>query len=396
MRSTYIGLTEGMRGRVVATAIGAVCLFVLIGRSAPADEPQTTPPPAQEGQVQPQKAASPQETGEVQERAVPEFGISGMQLFTESPTELWPGPFAIRTYLKRTFVTANSGGGLNTDALNTIAVVPAVDGRFRFRFRQPDFVTILTGRNYFVSATGGAGLGDPQVADTISMATTRQVLADDALFRIEGPSAIGQFVIKTFRGNYLTAVDGGGRPTGAFRASARTATMNEMFQIIKCGSLGSGFTYALKPKRSGYDPVTKTDKPYFLIAKNGGGRTADAMSTFSGLNNYAKFKLMLQGNGTYALQTSNGINYVTAREGGGLSRGDKKGDTLQTNRTQIGAWEQFKIVDQGDCSYAIQTSGGWYLAASGSGLISTRISFPKEAFKETGYDGEWELIMIGL
>lgn len=387
-----------------------VSLFVLCGllnsstvSQTMADEPVMSSnapeaPPATEAtsQAPAQDQSKPAEGAEVQERAVPEFGIPGMQLFTESPTELWPGQFAIRTYLKRTFVTANGGGNLNSDALNTIAVIPAVDGRFRFRFKQPDFATIQTRLNYFVSATGGAGLGDPQVADIISMATTRTVLADDALFRIEGPTAIGQFYIKTYRGNFLSAVDGGGRPTGAFRASARTATMNEMFQIIKCGSLGSGFTYALKPKRSGYDPVTKTDKPYFLIAKNGGGRTVDAMSTFSGLNNYAKFKLILQSNGTYALQTSNGTNYVTAREGGGLSRGDKKGDNLQTNRTQVGPWEQFKIVDQGDCSYAIQTSGGWYLASSGSGLISTRISFPKEAFKETGYDGEWELIMVGL
>ena len=62
-------------------------------------------------------------------------------------------------------------------------------------------------------------------------------------------------------------------------------------------------------------------------------------------------------------------------------------DNLVTDRTQVQAWEKFRFVDQGNCSYAIQTVSGYYLgktnAAPGTalGVFSTNISDIKYAIK---------------
>jgi len=83
---------------------------------------------------------------------------------------------------------------------------------------------------------------------------------------------------------------------------------------------------------------------------------------------------------------------MTTVEGGGLAGGLN----LQTDRTQVQAWEQFKIVEQSNCAYTIQTTSGFYLAVGGGGTkISTRISDPNAA-PSIGYKAKFELIMIGL
>ena len=76
--------------------------------------------------------------------------------------------------------------------------------------------------------------------------------------------------------------------------------------------------------------------------------------------------------GTYALQTANGGNYVTAVNGGGLVQGSATWNILQTNRTQVQAWEKFRLVDQGEGTYAIQTASGYYLGLyrNSSGIFS--------------------------
>ena len=104
-------------------------------------------------------------------------------------------------------------------------------------------------------------------------------------------------------------------------------------------------------------------------------------------NNWQKFRLMRQSNGSYGLLTSNGVNYVTAIQGGGLASGMKTYDDLVTDWTQVQAWEKFRFVDQGDCTYAIQTVSVYYLgkstAAPGTalGVFSTNVSDVKNATK---------------
>jgi hypothetical protein len=92
-----------------------------------------------------------------------------------------------------------------------------------------------------------------------------------------------------------------------------------------------------------------------LRALDGGGRTtADAISVNGYLtaaprqpyDDWARFRLIRQVDGSYALQTSKGY-YVTAVNGGGVVMGPKTPVVLQTDRTQVQDWEKFRIVDTG-------------------------------------------------
>ena len=136
----------------------------------------------------------------------------------------------------------------------------------------------------------------------------------------------------------------------------------------------------------------KGDFVSFLTALGGSGLASQAMTAYSGLQSGSKFKLMRQSDGTYALQTSNGVNYVTAVGGGGVA----SGGNLHTDARQVQAWEKFKLVEQPNCSYTIQTVSGFYLAVGpGSSTISTRISDPNAA-PTIGYNAKFELIMLVL
>jgi hypothetical protein len=97
--------------------------------------------------------------------------------------------------------------------------------------------------------------------------------------------------------------------------------------------------------------------------------------------------------GSYALALPgrNQTNYVTAVGGGGLA----SGDNLHTDATQVKAWERFRIVDQGDCTYTIQTVNGWYLAIGPHDAKSTRISDPSLA-PSIGYNARFELVMTDV
>jgi len=93
-----------------------------------------------------------------------------------------------------------------------------------------------------------------------------------------------------------------------------------------------------------------------------GGRIKDGIyAAFFSYPNAAQYKLIRQDDGSYALQTSNGIIYVTAVDGGGLAHGTAESDNLHTDATRVGAWEKFRITDQGNCTYTIQTVSGYYL-----------------------------------
>jgi hypothetical protein len=106
------------------------------------------------------------------------------------------------------------------------------------------------------------------------------------------------------------------------------------------------------------------------------------------------FTLIRQSDESYALQISDGVNYVSAVGGGGYASGTgtPDGANLSTNRTQVQRWERFRIVDRGNCTYTIQTANGWYVAVGPGGNISTRISDPDGA-PSISYNAEFELIM---
>src|SRR5205823_4521313 len=119
-----------------------------------------------------------------------------------------PGEFAIRTYLKNTYVTARDGGRHTIDALVTAAATLGPNEKFKLTTIQPDYTTIQAPRGYYVSAVGQGGRNFPPGE---VLQTERTSLADDALFVLDGPGTAGGSNIQTFNGHFLTALGGGGK-----------------------------------------------------------------------------------------------------------------------------------------------------------------------------------------
>lgn len=138
-------------------------------------------------------------------------------------------------------------------------------------------------------------------------------------------TASAMYALQTVNGNYLTAVNGGGKTTDAIRSDAITITENEKFNLIP----QSGNWYALQ---------TSNGINYFT-AVGGGGQAANAISSdATAITKYEMFSLIPQGGDQYALQTANG-NYLTAVGGGGQNT-----DAIHSDATFITGNEMFKLI----------------------------------------------------
>ena len=306
-----------------------------------------------------------------------------------------PGQFAIRTRNAGTFVSARLSGGQNLDALITPSKVLNVTNRFSFEGYLSPPSRLKTYSGNYVVAVGGGGIGASLDLYTFYTIPTVPPTNNFAFFEIHGPDPTGLFTITTLTGNYVTAVDGGGQSTSAFHTDAVKASTWEQFYITAVGNLGSLYTYAIRPVASVYDGDNPPLYGRYLSATSGGGLiTGNAITPVYGLGAATRFKLVLLGNGTYAIQTSNGVNYVTADQGGGLAHGSPTDGNLQTNRTIAQAWEEFEFVAQADGTYAIRTSSGFYIGVQLYGVnISTRISDLAAAYN-IGYTAKFELVML--
>jgi hypothetical protein len=392
----------------ITFAIGLLLLLVACTRDSrpPSAQPEATTRVV--GEAESAKGQSP--PVEIQERAVPRVdaiqGITTQKMNPPKtavpavplvpatpplPVSALPGQFAFGTF-RGTYLTAVGGGGRTTDVVRTDATAIGPWEQYRLFLVQgggvPQQYAIQTaGSNYFTAVDGGGHASNAVHSDAT------QVRAWET-FRFYLDQRGWRNSIQTVNTHYLSAVGGGGKTTDAIHADAVRPDNWESFYIWKCGDLGSGFQYA----------ISAVSTPYgFLFAYGGGGRVstqagvvvAGAVGVLSDYNlrpapfdnSWQRFRLMRQSDGSYALQTSNGMNYVTAIQGGGLPSGTKTYDNLVTDRTQVQAWEKFKFVDLGDCSYAIQTVSGNYLgkstAAPGTalGLFATNVSDIKNATK---------------
>ena len=317
-----------------------------------------------------------QSSEEVQERAV------GPALSLKTPTDtkvppLLPGHFAFKTFYGY-WVTALGGGGRTSDAFRTTAKQVQAWEKFRLMPLGYQHYAIVTPTGHLVTAVdGGNRIAEPVLQSTRTAATNSE------WFLLFMDYNSGGRNIRTISTKYLTAVGGGGKTTNPFHTDAVKADRWEWFGLYKCGDLGSGYQYAI---------VNPSGGP--LRARDGGGHTtADAISVSGYLSapprqpydDWARFRLIRQNDGSYALQTSKGY-YVTAVNGGGVVMGPKTPVVLQTDRTQVGDWEKFRIVDFGDCTYTIQTLSGWYFDAS---KYSTGRS-------DINYATKFSLFMFGL
>jgi hypothetical protein len=360
-----------------------VCFLIGLAGRAVAD-PLTSSSIAQAKQGKGQPAS-----GKVQERRVAPRQITPALLLS------WPGEFALRTQ-KGFYVTAVDGGGRTADPiLLTTATTAGPWEKFKFPVTYPDMPhdkSIQTSNGNYLTALNGGGLtgGAFHTDATQARDWERFRLLDLSV----GNFAPSFYALYTSKGFYVTAVGAGGKSADAFHTDAQKIQDWEKFRIVKCGDVGSGFEYG----------ILAADGT-FLSAQFPEGQSQGNIGHASWAGPETRFKLILQNDGSYALQTSNGVNFVTALGGGGLVQKYLKCDPgfpgacidglsviFHTDATQVQAWEKFRVIDQDNCTYAIQTSSGFnvgiYQDSAGRTLLTTRrdgVSTPNELFQLVVY-----------
>lgn len=328
-----------------------------------------------------QEAPSPEASGEVQERGVaPKVmkpGLTSPQILVPmqvvpimpgAPAGLvaLPGEFAMRTQ-KGYYLTAINGGGRTADPIVITSATSAGSWeKFRVAVTNPssphDKVFQTASGNYLTAVNGG-GM-------TANVLHTDATQANDwERYRLLD-QRVGNYAIQTIKGYYVTAVGAGGRYQDAIHTDAKQIQAWEQFRVVKCGDLGSGYEYGIMAADG-----------EFLYAGNGGGQTKQAISLRSlspplyAEPKWASFKFLRQADGSYALQVSNGMSFLTALGGGGQAAtipnytchfwapciGPEPTDIFHTDATQVRAWEKFRFVDQGNCTYTIQTASSFYV-----------------------------------
>jgi len=324
---------------------------------------------------------------DVQERGISKFapgtfasGKAIQGVMTTPLTPVIPGEFAFRTQ-KGYYLTAISGGGRSGDpTVITSATSAGPWEKFKLSIvfpTSPHDKTILTANGNYVTAVSGGG----RTSDVLHTDATQPKDWERFRFLDLGggvPSNPTFYGIQTIKGTYLTAVGAGGKYQDAFHTDATQIKGWEQFRIVKCGDPGSGQEYGVMAANGS-----------FFSARSGGGQTGEAVLLGNPTGLETKFKFINQGDGTYAIQTANGRNYMTAVGGGGQVQKYNPPDcgmfsaciggfstVFHTDATQVKGWEKFKIIDQGNCTYAIQTFSGFfvgiYKSSDGYTLLTTR------------------------
>jgi hypothetical protein len=290
--------------------------------------------------------------------------------------ERLPGQYAIETLLKETFLTAVGGGGRTSDAIHTDTTQPSAEGTFSLWVDRAE--RIVTPQNakgflpYAVQTASGNYLtavdGGGRTSDVLHTDAT-EALAWEKFGLIPQTPAAGiypanydwrrdspwYYALATSGGNYLTAVSGGGQTVDpTIHSDAIQANSWEMFRLICSGELMPGYQYAFRPVFP-VDGYTMAAAAPPLGAGSGDLFMEALSAPFLDRKPWARFRLLQLDDGSYALQTWS-RNYVTAVGGG-----DKASLAFHADAVTIGSWESFRILDQGDFTYVMQTSFGWYV-----------------------------------
>jgi len=206
-------------------------------------------------------------------------------------------------------------------------------------------------------------------------------------FRFYLDQSTGFHAIQTVGMNYLTALGGGGHAdVPAVHTDAVKVDNWGKFHLWKCGDLSTNWYYEI------WVPYNGT----LLMAMDGGGRTKDALHAYEAPHDYwGRFQVVRQNDGSYAIRTFKG-NDLTAVGGGGLASGTPDADVIQTNRTQVQDWEKFRFIDQGDCTYAIQTLSGWFLGFPPSHIVDGHIASFTTRISDINHALKFRLIATGV
>ena len=116
--------------------------------------------------------------------------------------------------------------------------------------------------------------------------------------------------------------------------------------------------------------VIRTWNGNYLTAVGGGGRETDTVhSDATQIGSWERFALVSAGNGMVAFQTVDG-HYLTAMSAGGWNDVTPGNPAFHTDATRIQAWEEFTLVPLSNgrtFAYAIRTTRGYYLGAVDGG-----------------------------
>lgn len=314
-------------------------------------------------------------------------------------TSTYPGEFAFRTRNGYYLTAINGGGRTSAPTIITSATAAGAWEKFKLSIPAPPSAydkTIQTDSGNYVTAVNGGGM-------TVDVLHTDATQAREwERFRLVylGANAPTYYGIGTIKGNFLTAVAAGGRYDDPLHSDARQIRSWEQFRIVKCGDPGSGYEYAILAADA-----------QFLASSTYQNQTWFSLARYPS-EPEMKLKLISQGDGTFALQTASGT-YLTALGGGGqVEKYDRKYWTpdcgglfggpcvggaapiFHIDATQVQAWEKFRVIDQGNCTYALQTTSGFYVGIfkdrSGVMLLTTRRDSPATA------NEKFQLIVFGL
>jgi hypothetical protein len=271
------------------------------------------------------------------------------------PMEALGGEFAIQTARDVTYLTAVNGGGKTTDVMHTDAVLPRAWETFRLWVDSAtrQWYAFQTVDGHFVTANPPGGFTAAN-----ALRTTAGAIFGSEMFKLPGPEWIYN-AIQMPTGFYLTAVDGGGHhDDDAIHTDAVEARQWEYFSFVRKGDLGAGSMYVIQAARNIAQDSGSTP---WLTAWQGGNVHGPygAVGTGSFAAYELNWTLLKQDDGSYALQTGSG-KVLTAIGGGALPA--ESGFRTDTDVNQIGDWERFTVVDNGDFTAYIKTSAGTYFA----------------------------------
>ena len=200
---------------------------------------------------------------------------------------LLPGQFAIQTFLSETFLTAVAGGGRIANAVHVNGTVVGPTEKFRLwasstrqhTHENPEgflqYAIQTKNGTYITAVSGGGRSSDVLHTDATLPSTWEQFgLIPQVLPLSIYPSYYDMrhsspwyYAIATNTGNYLTALGGGGHTDPSMHSDATKIGAWELFRLIKCGELMSGYQYAIRSVEN-----------FTMAALDGGGHFTRGLS----------------------------------------------------------------------------------------------------------------------